>query len=86
MRACVFVCDQAPPGRFRDEALAQVLPGFLDGSRPNSFAVLRKLWALNQEAMLQGMMALHRKDPSFVARALDICQELKVHRRAPGVQ
>jgi len=82
--SCLRVCvARAPPGRFRDEALAQVLPGFLEGSRPHSFPVLRKLWALNQEAMLQGMMALHRKDPAFVSRALDICQELKVCRLVP---
>jgi CCR4-NOT transcription complex subunit 1 len=44
---------------------------------PNSAAVLARLWALSPSAVVRAMAALHAKDPAAVARALDVCQELR---------
>lgn len=44
---------------------------------PNSSIVLQRLWPLNSDVVLRAMVALHTKDPTTVARSLDICQELK---------
>jgi hypothetical protein len=43
-------------------------------SHPNSGPVLARLWPLNRDALLRGMVSLYRKDGSNVARVLDVCQ------------
>ena len=45
---------------------------------PNSLVVLQRLWPLNPDCVLRAMAALYAKDPTTVARSLDVCNDLKV--------
>lgn len=44
---------------------------------PNSAIVLQHLWPLNPDLVVRAMVAMYAKDAATVARALDVCQELK---------
>ena len=46
-------------------------------TNPNSTVLLRRIWPLNRDMVLRCMIALQRKDPTSVARLLDVCQELR---------
>ena len=50
-------------------------------SHPNSTVVQQRLWALNRELVLRGMVALYQKDATTIARVLDVSQV-----GAPGSQ
>lgn len=43
----------------------------------NSNIVLKRIWPLNRDMVLRCMTTLQRKDPTSVARLLDVCQELR---------
>lgn len=43
-------------------------------SHPNSSVVLQRLWPLNRDAVLRGMVALYQKDGTNISRVLDVCQ------------
>ena len=43
----------------------------------NSSVVLKRIWPLNRDMILRCMTTLQKKDPTSVARLLDVCQELR---------
>ena len=44
---------------------------------PNSSAVLSRLWHINPDIIMKAMTELHNKDPTSVARSMDVCQDLR---------
>lgn len=46
-------------------------------ANPNSSVVLKRIWPLNRDMVLRCMTSLQKKDPTSVARLLDVCQELR---------
>jgi CCR4-NOT transcription complex subunit 1 len=64
---------QAGWGPLQQEVFEPLVVTYV-ASHPNSGPVLARLWPLNRDALLRGMVSLYRKDGSNVARVLDVCQ------------
>lgn len=58
------------------EILASLFPVYL--GVVNSGAIFHQLWILNSEMVIRGLLEVHSKDPSSVAKILDIFQEMQV--------
>ncbi|KAI8922013.1 CCR4-Not complex component, Not1-domain-containing protein [Powellomyces hirtus] len=63
-----------------NDAMKELTPGlvmlFLTG-HPNSTFVLPRLWQLNQNLSISGLLHLYTKDPSSLSRILDVAQEMR---------
>ena len=58
------------------EILASLFPVYLGVL--NSGAIFHQLWILNSEMVIRCLLEVHSKDPTSVAKILDICQEMQV--------
>ena len=58
------------------EILSSLFPVYLGVL--NSGAMFRQLWLLNSEMVTRGLLEVHSKDSTSVAKILDICQEMQV--------
>ncbi|KAJ3175056.1 hypothetical protein HDU87_006452 [Geranomyces variabilis] len=63
-----------------NDAMKELTPGlvvlFLTG-HPNSAFVLPRLWQLNQNLSISGLLHLYTKDPASLSRILDVAQEMR---------
>ncbi|KAJ3024175.1 hypothetical protein HKX48_005578 [Thoreauomyces humboldtii] len=63
-----------------NDAMKELTPGlvmlFLTG-HPNSTFVLPRLWQLNQNLSISGLLHMYTKDPSSLSRILDVAQEMR---------
>lgn len=61
----------------KDQIQAKLLPRYMD-VHTNSSLVLTSLWKHDSDLVVEYMIRLYMKDPTFLSRVLDIAQDLKV--------
>jgi CCR4-NOT transcription complex subunit 1 len=63
--------------------LSKLLFLFLTG-HPNASLILSRLWTLNGDLLVSGLLEMYKKDANTLSRILDIAQDLRVsnqHRK-----
>ncbi len=61
------------------ELSSLLMPNIIISNTPAANYVIHKLWQINPNMLVKGMFDIYAKDPSYLARILDVAaQELKV--------
>lgn len=59
------------------------MPSLLSSNNPGSTAVVQKVWAINPNMVIRGMIELYGKNPSALSRIVEVStQDLRVSSRA----
>ncbi|KAI9595324.1 CCR4-Not complex component, Not1-domain-containing protein [Syncephalis fuscata] len=69
--------DREKWSELHQEMLSKLLFLFLTG-HPNASLILSRLWTLNGDLLISGLLEMYKKDANSLSRILDIAQDLKL--------